>query len=66
MPRTLDKTYARILCGISDGAKDYTFRTLHWSVWASRPLALDEVAELSGLDPPRDGVFNFNEILVDS
>ncbi len=45
LPKTLDETYDRILVGISEVDRVYTFRTLQWLVFSARPVTINEVAE---------------------
>lgn len=50
LPKTLDKTYTRILCGIDEDHYKYAFKILQWLTYSLRPLGLDEVAETIAID----------------
>ena len=53
LPKTLDDTYARILCNID---KNYShcnreiLKMLHWLTFSARPLRLEELAEIVAID----------------
>lgn len=64
LPKTLDDTYARILCNIDkdyDNYKRSILKILQWLTLSARPLQLEEIAELitinvdetPGFDPAR-------------
>ena len=45
LPKTLDETYSRILCGIAEEHKEYAIRILQWLTYSARPLRIEELAE---------------------
>ena len=49
-PKTLDETYERILKGINEAQKDNAHRLLQCLTVASRPLRVEEIAELLKFD----------------
>ena len=52
-PKTLDDTYARILCDIDKRYNHYTeyiLRILQWLAFSARPLQLKELAEVIAID----------------
>ena len=70
LPKTLDKTYERILCSIDEDSCDYARRILYWLTYATRTLRLVEVAEIVALDArgeprynPENRFFDPKEIL---
>jgi hypothetical protein len=65
LPRTLDQTYDRILCAISDEYSDYAMRILKWLTFSARPLSIEEVAEAVAIDVARDPAFDRDEVLED-
>ncbi|MCJ1387629.1 hypothetical protein MMC18_000472 [Xylographa bjoerkii] len=46
LPRTLDDTYARILCNIDEQYNEDAFKILQWLACSVRPLTIEEVAEV--------------------
>ena len=53
LPKTLDDTYARILCNIDNHYKHYNrqiLKILQWLTFSLRPLQLKEVAEIIAID----------------
>jgi len=46
LPKTLDDTYDRILCGIPEEYSEYAFKILQWLTYSARPLKLEELAEV--------------------
>jgi hypothetical protein len=50
LPKTLDETYDRILVGVSDVDRAYTFRALQWLAFSARPVSVNEVAEAMVVD----------------
>lgn len=50
LPKTLDETYARILCSIDEDHYKYAFKILQWLTYSLRPLELEEVAETVAID----------------
>ena len=65
LPRTLDQTYDRILCAISEENSEYAMRVLQWLTFSTRPLSLKEIAEVVAIDVARDPAFDRDEILED-
>ena len=50
LPRTLDETYARILCNVKEDESQYALRILHWLTHSIRPISLAELAEAVVVD----------------
>ena len=53
LPETLDDTYARILCNIDTQHKSYSreiLKILQWLAFSTRPLRLEELAEIVAID----------------
>ena len=50
LPKTLDDTYARILCNIDDEYQQYALHILQWLAFSMRPLHLKEIAEVIAID----------------
>ena len=46
LPKTLDETYARMLCTIPEEYSDYAATVLRWLTYALRPMRLGELGEL--------------------
>ncbi|ORY08455.1 heterokaryon incompatibility protein-domain-containing protein, partial [Clohesyomyces aquaticus] len=65
LPPTLDKTYDRILCAISEKHAEYAMRILQWLTFSARPLSVEEVAEVVAIDVERDPAFDRDEVLED-
>lgn len=65
LPPTLDKTYDRILCAISNSDSPYAIRVLRWLTFSFRPLSVGEVAEIVAIDPGRNPSFDREEVLED-
>ncbi|KAH7548916.1 hypothetical protein BM1_10689 [Bipolaris maydis] len=65
LPRTLDQTYERILCTISEEHCKYAIRILQWLTFSARPLSVKEVAEVVAIDVARDPAFDRDEVLED-
>ncbi|KFY91992.1 hypothetical protein V498_05197 [Pseudogymnoascus sp. VKM F-4517 (FW-2822)] len=63
LPTTLDETYERILCTISDEDSEYAMRILQWLAFSSRPLSVEEVAEVVAINVKRETAFDRNEVL---
>jgi ankyrin repeat protein len=51
LPETLDETYERVLLNIPLDHSKYALRILQWLVFSTRPLQINEVAELLVADP---------------
>ena len=54
LPRTLDDTYARILCNIDEQYIADVFKILQWLVYSTRPMAIEEIAEVVAIDTEGD------------
>jgi hypothetical protein len=65
LPHTLDQTYDRILTAISEEDCDYAMRLLQWLTFSTRPMSVDEVAEVVAIDVARDPAFDRDEVLED-
>ena len=53
LPKTLDDTYARILCNIDEQYNSYkneVLKVLQWLTFSARPLQLGELAEIVAID----------------
>ncbi|KAH8803296.1 hypothetical protein F5884DRAFT_903864 [Xylogone sp. PMI_703] len=58
LPKTLDETYARILCNIDDEYIEDAFKVLEVLVYSARPLLIKEAAEVVAIDVDENGGFN--------
>ncbi|KFY03640.1 hypothetical protein V490_00108, partial [Pseudogymnoascus sp. VKM F-3557] len=65
LPATLDETYERILCAISDDDSEYALRILQWLAFSTRPLSMAELAEVVAIDVEQETAFNRDEVLQD-
>ena len=65
LPPTLDQTYDRILCAISENDSEYAVRILRWLAFSARPLLVEEISEVVAIDPERDPAFDCQEVLED-
>jgi hypothetical protein len=65
LPPTLDATYERILYSIKDIYSEYALRILRWVAFSTRPLLVEEVAEVVAIDIERDLAFHRDEVLID-
>lgn len=63
LPPTLDETYDRILCAIDKDDFKYAVRILRWLAFSSRPLLLQEVAEVVAIDLERNPSFHIDKVL---
>jgi ankyrin repeat protein len=50
MPKTLDGTYARILCNIDKAHSQYALKLLQWLTYSARPLQIRELAKVLAID----------------
>ena len=66
LPKTLDKTYERILCGIDEQYCDYARKILYWLTYSARPLTLVEAAEIIAIDARKEPRFNPENRFFDS
>ena len=51
LPRDLDGTYDRILCGIEEECRHVAFTALQFLTSSSRPVHLEELAEMVAIKP---------------
>jgi ankyrin repeat protein len=65
LPSTLDDTYERILCSISEEDVEYAIRILRWLSFSARPLLPEEVAQAVAIDPERHAPVDMDEVLED-
>ncbi|MCJ1395280.1 hypothetical protein MMC18_008164 [Xylographa bjoerkii] len=65
LPRTLDETYTRILSRIDEQYKHDAFEILLWLAYSSRPLLIQEVAEVVAFDFEGDIQFDKENRLRD-
>ncbi|KAF2261745.1 hypothetical protein CC78DRAFT_583261 [Lojkania enalia] len=65
LPRTLYETYERILLSIDEEHSQYALRMLDWLAFSSRPMYLDEIAEIVAIDPDREPGYHPDEKLED-
>jgi hypothetical protein len=65
LPTTLDETYERILCTINDTDSEYAMGILRWLAFSSRPLSVEELAEVVAINVERETVFDRDEVLED-
>jgi hypothetical protein len=55
----------RILCTINKNVCEYAVRILQWLAFSTRPLRVEEIAEVVAIDPERDPAFEPQEVLED-
>jgi hypothetical protein len=65
LPLTLQKSYDRILHGITEEDSVYAIRVLRWLTFAERPVTIDEIAEIAAIDVDRDPPYDEEEVLED-
>ena len=65
LPATLHETYERILCTINDADSECAIRIFRWLAFASRPLSVEELAEVVAIDVEREPAFDRDEVLED-
>jgi hypothetical protein len=46
LPKSLDETYARILCNIAEDHSQDAIKILQWLTYSARPLRIEELAEI--------------------
>ncbi|OBT38491.1 hypothetical protein VE00_11148 [Pseudogymnoascus sp. WSF 3629] len=63
LPPTLDETYERILCKITNEDSEYAMRILQWLVFSSRLLLVEELAKVVALNVERETVFDRTDVL---
>jgi hypothetical protein len=67
LPKTLDETYARILCAIDTGEHaEEALKILTWLTHAERPLTATEVLQVTGIVMEDAHRFDVDEVLEDS
>ena len=67
LPKTLDETYARILCAIDKGEHaEEALKILTWLTHAERPLTATEVLQVTGIVMEDAHRFDVDEVLEDS
>jgi hypothetical protein len=67
LPKTLDETYARILCAIDTGEHaEEALKILTWLTHAERPLTATEVLQVTGIVMEGAQRFEGEEVLEDS
>jgi hypothetical protein len=66
LPKTLDETYARILCAIDTGEHaEEALKILTWLAYAERPLTATEVRQVTGIVMEDVHRFDGEEVLKD-
>lgn len=65
LPKTLDDTYARILCGIDEKYSLDALKILQWLTFSARPLRLTEIAEVVAIDANESLYFDPDRRLLD-
>lgn len=65
LPSGLDETYERALSSIVPKHKDNALRILQWLIFSSRPVQVDEVAEIFAANPDNDSKFEEGDRLQD-
>lgn len=65
LPKTLDDTYARILCGIDEKYSLDALKLLQWLTFSARPLHLEELAEVIAIDATESPYFDNDRRLLD-
>lgn len=65
LPKTLDDTYARILCAIKEEHMKYVHSMLQWLVSSARPLRLEELAEVIAIDADSSSRFDVERRLLE-
>ncbi|KAJ5937328.1 Pfs NACHT and ankyrin domain protein [Penicillium verhagenii] len=58
LPATLEETYGRILANVTERHRPYVVRILQFLTYSTRPLVLDEAAEIMAIDPSQMPLFN--------
>lgn len=65
LPKTLDDTYARILCGIDETYSQDALKILQWLTFSCQPLHLKELAEVVAIDANESPYLDNNRRLLD-
>ncbi|KAH9055857.1 hypothetical protein EDB83DRAFT_2614803 [Lactarius deliciosus] len=60
LPKSLDETYERILKEINNANREHSYRLLQCLIVASRPLRVEELAELLAIDLKAGGIPKLN------
>ncbi len=63
MPKTLDKTYERILLNIDEEYQPFAIAGLNWLAFSNRPLSVSELAEAAVIHPGSSVPFDPEERL---
>lgn len=58
LPKTLDDTYSQALCRIDEEHAEMTFKIFQWLICSTRPLYIDELAEVVTIDGQSDKHFD--------
>ncbi len=58
LPKSLDDTYARILCNIDEDHRQYAVKILQWLTHSVRPITLAEIGEVLAVDVQEDPRFD--------
>lgn len=58
LPKTLDETYARVLCNIDEEHSENALKMLRWLTYSARPLQIEEIAEVVAVDVEDDPRFD--------
>ena len=58
LPKTLDETYARILCDIPEDYTEHAIRILQWLAYSMRPMRICELAEVIAVQLDGDPWFD--------
>jgi hypothetical protein len=67
LPKTLDATYARILCAIDTGEHaEEALKILTWLTYAERPMTAIEALQVTGIVIEDAHRFDEDEVLIDS
>ncbi|KFY39482.1 hypothetical protein V494_03965 [Pseudogymnoascus sp. VKM F-4513 (FW-928)] len=65
LPTTLDETYERILCAISNKDSADAISILRWLAFSSRPLLVEELAAVVAINVERETAFDPGSVLED-
>ena len=65
LPKSLNETYSRILCGIDDAYYQYAMTVLRCLTFSVRPTTVGEVLEATGIDYDT-GLFDRDEMLLET
>lgn len=65
LPRTLHETYERILCSIDQSHRRLAIKALQWLLYSTRPLTVQELAEVLAINVEAEPRFDVNSRLAD-